>query len=31
VVGNIRPEQISMLGERLHMDELKKAGKAVEN
>jgi hypothetical protein len=26
VDGNIRPEQLSMLGERLHMEELKKAG-----
>lgn len=30
VVGNIRPEQLSMLGERLHLESVKKAGKAVE-
>jgi hypothetical protein len=30
VVGNIKPEQLSMLGDRLHIDELKKAGQAVE-
>jgi hypothetical protein len=29
VVGNIRPEQIAMLGERLHVEELKKAGEAA--
>lgn len=27
VDGNIKPEQLSMLGERFHMEELKKAGK----
>jgi hypothetical protein len=30
VAGNIRPEQLSQLGDRLHIDALKKAGKAVE-
>jgi len=29
VVGNIKPEQLSLLGDRLHIDELKKAGKAA--
>lgn len=30
VAGNIRPEQLSLLGDRLHIDALKKAGKTVE-
>lgn len=30
VVGNIKPEQLSLLGERLHIDPLKEAGKAAE-
>jgi hypothetical protein len=29
VVGNIRPDQLSLLGERFRIEELKKAGKAV--
>jgi hypothetical protein len=29
VVGNVRPDQLSLLGERLHIEELKKAGKAA--
>jgi hypothetical protein len=31
IVGEIRPEQVSMLGERLHLDPLKKAGDAIGN
>lgn len=30
VVGDIKPDQISMLGEKLHLDGLKKAGAATE-
>lgn len=30
VVGDIRPEQLAMLGERLHVDVLKKVGQTVE-
>ena len=30
VVGDIKPEQLSMLGEKLHIDPLKKAGRATE-
>jgi hypothetical protein len=30
VVGDIKPEQLSMLGEKLHIDPLKKIGKEVE-
>lgn len=30
VVGDIKPEQLSMLGEKLHIDPLKKAGHATE-
>jgi len=30
VVGNIRPEQLAMIGERFHVDALKKVGEAVE-
>jgi hypothetical protein len=30
VVGDIRPEQLVMLGERMHVDVLKKVGQAVE-
>lgn len=30
IVGDIRPEQISMLGEKLHIDALKRAGAAAE-
>lgn len=30
VVGDIKPEQLSMLGEKLHIDPLKKIGKQVE-
>ena len=30
VVGNIKPEQLSMLGEKLHIDPLKKIGKEIE-
>ena len=26
VDGNLRPEQLSLIGERLHLEELKKAG-----
>jgi uncharacterized protein DUF4252 len=30
IVGDIKPEQLAMLGEKLHIDPLKKAGKAIE-
>src|SRR5437867_9795431 len=30
IVGDIKPEQLSLLGEKLHIDPLKKAGRAVE-
>ena len=30
VVGDIKPEQLAMLGEKMHIDALKKAGKAIE-
>jgi hypothetical protein len=30
VVGNIKPEQLAMLGEKFHIDPLKKLGKATE-
>src|SRR5947207_116168 len=29
VVGNIKPEQLALLGEKLHIDPLKKIGKAT--
>ena len=30
IVGDIKPEQLALLGEKLHIDPLKKAGRAVE-
>ena len=30
IVGDIKPEQLAMLGEKLHIDPLKKAGDAIE-
>jgi len=30
VVGDIKPEQLALLGERLHIDQLKKAGEAAQ-
>ena len=30
IVGDIKPEQLAMLGEKLHIDPLKKAGRALE-